>query len=185
MAPARRIVEMGRAARTRAKVKVRQPLRTLEIAGLSNDHMVYGTLKTTVVDELNVKELKPMTPDEHQSLSGSRVEERDDALRIRLDISLDPELEAEGFAREFVHKVQMLRKKRDYELTDRINIRYRATLRLEEALRSHGEFIMAETLCQALDGGLSPTDAEVRWELNGEPVSVAIIRTQGTSGTGK
>ncbi len=58
MAAARRVVEMGRAARNAAAVKTRQPLAEVVVAAAEAEQRALGRLRDVVVDELNVKELR-------------------------------------------------------------------------------------------------------------------------------
>jgi isoleucyl-tRNA synthetase len=58
MAAVRRTVELGRAARAQAKLKVRQPLRTAVIVASDDERREIERLETLVRDELNVKELE-------------------------------------------------------------------------------------------------------------------------------
>ncbi|HLF15467.1 MAG TPA: isoleucine--tRNA ligase [Bacteroidota bacterium] len=102
--------------------------------------------------------------------------ETDNRLTVALDTELDPVLIGEGFAREFVNRVQNLRKDSGFKVTDRIAIAYRAGERLSSALREHKEYIQNETLAVAFTdapGGGGDT-GEV--ELNGESCSISIKR---------
>ena len=45
------------------------------------------------------------------------------ALTVALDITVTPELENEGNAREFVNRIQKIRKDSGFELTDRILVK--------------------------------------------------------------
>ena len=56
MAVARRTVELGRAARSQAKVKVRQPLREAVVVADERERPAIERLEDLVLDELNVKE---------------------------------------------------------------------------------------------------------------------------------
>jgi isoleucyl-tRNA synthetase len=58
MAAVRRTVELGRAARAQAKVKVRQPLRTAVVVASEDERREIERLEALVRDELNVKELE-------------------------------------------------------------------------------------------------------------------------------
>ena len=55
MAVARRTVELGRAARSQAKVKVRQPLREAVVVADERERAAIERLEDLVLDELNVK----------------------------------------------------------------------------------------------------------------------------------
>jgi isoleucyl-tRNA synthetase len=57
MAVARRTVELGRAARSQAKIKVRQPLREAVVVADERERAAIARLEQLVLDELNVKEI--------------------------------------------------------------------------------------------------------------------------------
>jgi isoleucyl-tRNA synthetase len=57
MGVARRTVELGRAARSQAKIKVRQPLREAVIVADERERRAIARLEELVLDELNVKEI--------------------------------------------------------------------------------------------------------------------------------
>jgi isoleucyl-tRNA synthetase len=65
---------------------------------------------------------------------------------VALRTALTPELVAEGLAREFVNRVQNLRKSAGLEVTQRIVIRYAADEELTAAVTAHAGTIAAETL---------------------------------------
>jgi isoleucyl-tRNA synthetase len=57
MSVARRTVELGRAARSQAKIKVRQPLREAVIVADERERTAIARLEDLVLDELNVKQV--------------------------------------------------------------------------------------------------------------------------------
>ncbi|NLE22178.1 MAG: isoleucine--tRNA ligase, partial [Actinobacteria bacterium] len=61
MAAARRVVEMGRAARNGAAVKTRQPLAEVVVALPEAEKQAVERLRDVVLDELNVKDLRFVT----------------------------------------------------------------------------------------------------------------------------
>lgn len=99
------------------------------------------------------------------------------ALLAALVTDLTPELEREGLAREFVRRVQDLRKQADFEIADRIRVFYQATPKLEDALVAFREYVMGETLtvellAQELPHGL-PTSEDA---FDGETVKLALAK---------
>ncbi|WP_454963294.1 isoleucine--tRNA ligase [Filifactor alocis] len=95
-------------------------------------------------------------------------------LFIILDTQLTDELIEEGFVREFISRIQQMRKANDYEMMDHIRIFYTATETLTKAIKNHAEFIKSETLadelvCEAKEGMKEET-------LNGEATSLFVER---------
>ena len=74
---------------------------------------------------------------------------------IILNTHLTKDLINEGIAREIISKVQSLRKMANLELTDRISINYRASKKIEEALKAFEETIKQETLATSIQESTS------------------------------
>ncbi len=88
---------------------------------------------------------------------------------------LTPELVREGLAREFVRRVQDLRKQTDFEMAARIHVFVEATPRLQEAIETHREYVMNEILADTLLFASLPAGAPVgEDEFDGEELRVAI-----------
>lgn len=69
---------------------------------------------------------------------------------VLLDTHLTDELIQEGYAREFVSKVQQLRKSNDFEVTDTITTSFVADDVVADAIEKHKAFILEETLTTEL-----------------------------------
>ncbi|MBQ6323416.1 MAG: isoleucine--tRNA ligase [Bacilli bacterium] len=65
---------------------------------------------------------------------------------VVLDTELTDELILEGLAREFVRKVQSLRKEADFVITDHIKVHYKGTPKVEEMLEKYYDYVMGEVL---------------------------------------
>ena len=95
-------------------------------------------------------------------------------VTIALSTELTPELIAEGFARELVSKIQNLRKERDFEVTDRINVAYDAPGEVQGALASFKEYISTEVLAASFGPGTGDTELDV----NGTKVMIAVAKSE-------
>ncbi len=71
-------------------------------------------------------------------------------LTIALDINLTEELKQEGIAREFINKIQNIRKDSDFEVTDRITLKIQKNDFYNAALQSFKEYISNQTLASEL-----------------------------------
>ncbi|MDO4369654.1 MAG: isoleucine--tRNA ligase, partial [bacterium] len=83
------------------------------------------------------------------SKEGMKVAMEDNNFII-LNTILDDDLIKEGIAREVVSKVQNLRKEKDFEIENRINLYYNSDDRFEEVIREYGDYIKNETLAVEL-----------------------------------
>ncbi len=99
-------------------------------------------------------------------------------LTVALDTTLTEELMDEGFAREFVHKVQNMRKEAGFEIADRIRIYYQTTDRLEKALKAFEDYIKAETLCLEFQRGEEKGELRVSVRINNQPADIAVERVK-------
>jgi isoleucyl-tRNA synthetase len=73
------------------------------------------------------------------------------ALTVALDITVTPELEHEGNAREFVNRIQKIRKDSGFQLTDRIEVKVAASNGLKNSLAQFNDYICAEILADKLE----------------------------------
>lgn len=73
------------------------------------------------------------------------------SLTVALDVTVTPELEAEGNAREFVNRVQKIRKDNGFDLTDRVEIKVLAPGGLKDSLAQFKTYICAEILADKLE----------------------------------
>ncbi len=84
------------------------------------------------------------------------VVESDGVVTVALDTELTDELRAEGLAREFVNRIQNMRKDAGFEVTDRIRIYYKSDdMLLKKALADFREYVKTETLAAELENIVS------------------------------
>lgn len=102
--------------------------------------------------------------------------ETDGGITVALDTELDESLVAEGFAREFVNRVQNMRKDAGFEVTNRIAVYFRASERLTTALQRYAEYIKAETLAVEFVKEFKQTPYTSLLDVNGEAAEVSIER---------
>ena len=102
----------------------------------------------------------------------------DNNLGVGLDIQLDDELIDECSAREFVNRVQNMRKDAGLDVSDRIHVWVQGAAALEEAVQQHRDYITAEILALALHTGDLPQEALLQQErqVNGLDGTIAIAR---------
>ena len=97
-------------------------------------------------------------------------------LTVALDITLTPELEMEGVARELINRIQNIRKEAGLEVTDKIRVEIEALPAIEPSVAKYADYIGQQTLavevvCTANPQGFT---AEKYNEVNDEPVIIAI-----------
>ena len=111
-----------------------------------------------------------------QAKKGFSVAE-EGAYVAALVTELTPELVQEGQAREFVRRVQDLRKGANLEVADRVNLFVEASPALTAAIGSYREYITTETLALSLEFGAAPDGApSAEDEFDGEKFRVALVK---------
>ena len=188
---AMKVSSMGRAARSKAGLKVRQPLSTIAIKTRNADEEKYLEWVTSqVLEELNVKEIVTFS-----KIAGllekveSEVEKNVDVIvsidtfsvavesgyMVALDSHLSESLIEEGLARELAHRIQNMRKDANFDLTDRIIIYYEAPDAVASVISNYGDYIGQETLSDSILKG-KPEDPSgiVAHTINGMEVSIAV-----------
>ena len=109
-----------------------------------------------------------------QAKEGFAVAE-EGAYVAALVTDLTPELVQEGMVREFVRRVQDLRKSAGLDVADRISLFVVASADLKSAIEAHREYITNETLSVSLNFGESPAGASsVEDDFDGEKIKVGL-----------
>ena len=169
-----RVSSMGRAARSKAGLKVRQPLAEVVVKTRTPAEQHYlSEVRPQVLEELNIKELRAADADSNlytdaQAAAGDdgdtvvSVNGYSAALEagymVAVDARLTPELADEGMARELAHRIQNLRKGAGFEITDRIVTYYEGPDDVARVMTVHGDYIKEETLSNDLLASV-PEDA--------------------------
>jgi isoleucyl-tRNA synthetase len=77
--------------------------------------------------------------------------ETEEGVTVALDVELDDTLIAEGLAREFVNRIQNMRKDAGFDVVDRIKIKLNGSTKLVEAVKTFSNYISNETLAEQLE----------------------------------
>ena len=110
-------------------------------------------------------------------LEGWQVES-EAGLSVAVDTELSEELQKEGLAREFVNRVQNMRKEANFNVTDRIATGVQANEKLAAAISYMAKYIQQETLSESLEQEeLKVSDYVKTWEIGDEECIISIRRT--------
>jgi isoleucyl-tRNA synthetase len=104
--------------------------------------------------------------------------ESDGTVTVALDTQLDEALLAEGSAREFVNRIQNLRKDAGFAVTDRIRLGVDTSSILLGRLESMRTYIMNETLAEEFSATPANGGQTTSLDINGEQVTVSITRVK-------
>jgi isoleucyl-tRNA synthetase len=172
-----RIASLGRNARSKAGIKVRQPLQRV-LVGVRHlaECQAVDRLAPQILDELNVKGLTVVAEE-------AELQREDTALAaeggyaVGLDTTITPELADEGLARELVHRLQTMRKNAGFDIADRIVTYYQGSEELCRIMEKHSDYVGQETLSRELVAGPPPAGAHVEEQkIAGQAITLAVER---------
>ncbi len=129
----------------KAAVGIISGLGQEDIATIEKDNAYTLTISGEVY-ELTMEDFEIVTED----IPGWQVASDAD-LTVALDITLTPELEAEGIARDLVNRIQNMRKDQGLEITDRISIQYKGNDKVTQAVNAFDEYIKNEVLGDSIE----------------------------------
>ncbi|MEG1649493.1 MAG: isoleucine--tRNA ligase [Rikenellaceae bacterium] len=72
-------------------------------------------------------------------------------LTVALDITINDTLRQEGIAREFVNRIQNLRKDAGFDVTDKINVRIEKDDTINDAINQFKNYIASQTLAKSIE----------------------------------
>jgi isoleucyl-tRNA synthetase len=141
-----------------------QDIRNLEKAGKTEISLENESIEI-MLDEVEISS---------EDLPGWMVASKG-PLTVALDVTVTPELEREGNARELVNRIQKIRKDQEFDLTDRISVQIGGAQTLEETIREFNYYICAEILADKLDLVTELTNGTLI-EVNDVPLTVFVTK---------
>jgi len=123
---------------------------------------------------------EPLMPEEYKLqlkplVKGAASLSTNDAVVV-LDLTITPELEAEGRARDLVRLIQQARKDAGLNVADRIALAVDVPAAFKPALVSHGDYIREQTLAVTLAEGSAAAEKKLPQELDGEAFVIGITK---------
>jgi isoleucyl-tRNA synthetase len=109
----------------------------------------------------------------HEEKEGLAVQS-DGELTVAIDTHLTEELIEEGIAREFVNRIQHLRKEAGYEVIDRIRVRFEGPPVVREAIERQKQYVSSETLSHEILAEFEDGDRVGEYDLNGHRVRISV-----------
>jgi isoleucyl-tRNA synthetase len=149
-----KICSVGRAERSKAGIKVRQPLSSaMVIVNSPSEKSGLDRLKNQIRDEINVQECIVVTKGDPLGAALDSAEyvtatAGDCVLKVCTNISAS--LREVGIGREITHRIQSMRKEAGFEIADYIITYYQAEPSLQKAIESQLAYIKQETLSKEL-----------------------------------
>ena len=172
-----KVSSLGRAARSGANVKVRQPLAKIVVVVKSkSEREGLLKLKSQVTEELNVKDIECIeSPEDLQKLGYACMTEVDLSVGLCTEVSV--ELERECMAREIVHRIQTMRKTAGFEIADYIITYWEGDDYITQTMQDtvSADYIKNEVLAHDLLAGVLSEGVYCEsFKLGGHPVKIGV-----------
>jgi isoleucyl-tRNA synthetase len=153
----KKYVELGMFERDKAKIGLRWPLGSATILG---ENKLTKDIQAIIAKQLNVKKIEYVSSKEN---------------KVELDTKITPELEAEGYAREFARKVQTERKNKGLKKSDLIVLRVSTDKILEKMLVKNLNFLLGRTNSSKIDFiDEKSMKNKINFEIRGKKVSIEL-----------
>jgi isoleucyl-tRNA synthetase len=153
------IIEKGLAKRDKEKVGLKWPLN---LVAINSDFELNNDLIEVIKTQLNVK-----------NVDFKKAKE----LFVEFDLKMTPELEAEGYAREFSRHVQAFRKKLGLEKKDIIKLSVITDDKFKDILETQKDFIISRTNSKVFEFSNDKSfENIVDFSIKNQKISIAITK---------
>jgi isoleucyl-tRNA synthetase len=171
------VCSLGRAARAKAGIKVRQPLAQVLIKP-NSEYEAKGIklLSEQILDELNVKDIE-IVEDTAKYGGESYMALEEGGIWIAVNTELTPELKAEGLAREIVRRLQVMRRNAGFEIADHIDIYFEGNDFINQVINQFADYIKQETLAVNITGNTPPDTAySEKHKLMSNEITISVVK---------
>ncbi len=139
-----------------------------QIRQLENDQHIIVHLNGNPT-ELQMEDVEIVTQDMPGWLVAS-----ENGTTVALDITITESLHLEGMAREFVNRIQNLRKDIGLDVTDKIHVKYKAHSTLVESVKYFSPYICGEVLALSIQE--TEEDSEHLLDVYDYPVHITLMK---------
>jgi isoleucyl-tRNA synthetase len=133
-----------------------------------------GDSVTFTVDSENLSVSKEDVEILSEQISGWIVES-EGGVTVAVDTQLTEDLISEGVAREFVNRIQNMRKDAGFQVTDKIKIAFNGSDTFVFAINTFSNYISAETLAEKIESNIELNGGFVQdWKIGGDDIKIKI-----------
>ena len=100
--------------------------------------------------------------------------ESEEGVTVAIDTELNEELIAEGYTREFVNRVQNMRKDAGYDVIDRIKVYVNGDAKMIEYVNKFSDYIANEILADKIQFGGNGSGFKQDWKIGDFNFSITI-----------
>jgi isoleucyl-tRNA synthetase len=177
---AMKVSSLGRSARSKAGIKVRQPVATNYIGVNSKrEQEALKRVESLVLEELNVKEIKSDSIENVNELEkkGGWVVVSEGTSNSAIQTFIPENLEKEGIAREIVHRLQIMRRSAEFDIADYIITYYQGEDYINQVMTDFADYIKQETLSHQLVAGVPDEESfSENYRLSGHAIVLGVKR---------
>jgi len=175
-----KVSSLGRAARSKAGIKVRQPLAKVVIKTRSRgERESLERLASQVLEELNVKGMEFVEPEVNLTTKPGYSLATEGGYEVAVTTDIPPELREEGIAREIVHRLQTMRRNAGFDIADYIITYYQTEPPLQQVMEDFSSYIKQETLSEQLLYQIPKEDSYTEnHRIHGYNITLGVRRTR-------
>ncbi len=173
------IVEIIAAERAKMGSKLRWPLLAVSVRGKdAGTNKAVQTFGHVLAQQGNIKNISYLGENETPAGEDILPVEFDEGT-IFIDFSITPEIEAEGYARELIRRIQQMRKDMKLKVEQYINCEVDAEPHLVELFESWKDHIANEVRAKSFAFTDSPGGDEVKtWDITGKDIVIGISSSE-------
>lgn len=162
------------------KLKEKAKIVTEKIESLDKNKLYEELVKNKkIVLDLKGEKIQ-LTKDDFEIVEKEKehfAREEVEGMILFLDTILTPELEAEGFAREIVRRIQSMRKELDLNVEDKISTEIKVDLERKKALKQWEDYVKEETRSKKITYVDKPAGKLVKkWEIDELETEIGISK---------
>ncbi|MEW5842283.1 MAG: isoleucine--tRNA ligase [Bacteroidota bacterium] len=106
------------------------------------------------------------------------IVESEEGITVAIDTELTEELIAEGYAREFVNRIQNMRKDAGFDVIDRITVSFSSDQKFVSYVKQFSDYISNEVLADKLDSDLKLDGFKQDWKIGDHDCSIVVAKSK-------
>jgi isoleucyl-tRNA synthetase len=106
------------------------------------------------------------------------IVESEGNITVAIDTHVNDELIAEGYAREFVNRIQNMRKDSGFDVIDRINVSFKSEQKMVDYVSKFSDYISSEVLADSLESKNNIEGFKNEFKIGDYDCTIVIVRVK-------
>ena len=106
------------------------------------------------------------------------IVESEGSITIAVDTHITEELVAEGYAREFVNRVQNMRKDAGFDVIDRISVSFKSEQKMIDYVSKYSDYISSEVLADSLESKNNIEGFKQEFKIGDYDCTIVIVKVK-------